>query len=594
MRDTLQRFIGAFAASLTVLALLRGAATADPIYRDDTVSGDTNWFTANNWFNATTSSYGSLPTASDDAYIGDTGYLTPAIVDIAAGGEGGAMAGTLILGNGAGTAGTLNLLPTGSLSVASFLIVGGGGTGTFHQSGGSLQAPVTGVGVGDYLNPDVPGSGTFDQTGGTHAVLTSLSEDGASALVVGGNTGSTGAYSLTGANAMLQAPSTLVGFLGGDGTFTHTAGTHLITSDYSLIGSMFPGLDFPGLFLGFGVTEDPGDEGSWIGLPSTGSYSLTGGTLTITRAPASPSFEAPIGAVVWLGTSGTGALLLGDANGTGVLNETGQTDPGVSLFLRPFPSGGDTATLQGWGTVALTGVLLNNGRVIADGYGQDRDLDLRSFSLVASEAGTEYVPLLQSDLTQAGWYAQNHGRLLLPTSTMDMGDGSYAVLWGTGPLLDGSDVGAPVNSLAILLEGILQEPPTFSIALLAPDRAEVPAGTVGNILGIWDIQMTAGELPEGTTAGLAIRYDDALAAAMGLSEDDLGLFHFTNGQWYDITAGLDTANNVVAGSWDVLSLFAVGHNIHLQQQGAIPEPASLTLLGLGALALLRRRRRPSA
>lgn len=579
-------------ASFALGSLLAGAAAAAPIYRTDAVPGDTDWFTTSNWYNEALG-IPSLPTMADDVTIGDANYLNPATVDVVVGGDGGAMAGSLALAYGAGTAATLNLLPTGSLSLAAYLAVGYGGTGTLHQSGGALQAAVTGVGI---ANLGSPGVGSFHQTGGTHAVLAPLGEGGASGLLVGFGTDASGAYSLSGADALLLTPSALVGFLGGSGAFTHTAGTHLITSDASPLDDFLPGFSFPGLFLGFGMAEDPSDEGAWTGYPSAGSYALTGGTLTLTRAPALPQIGAPIGTVVWLGTSGTGTLLLGDANATGTLNETDPPQPagdevGVSLLARPFPyEGGDSATVRGWGTVGLTGMLLNNGRVIADGYGVDRDLDLRSFSLVTSTAGLDpiYAPLLQGDGTQAGWYAQNHGRLLLPTHTLVQDPLPPLAFWGTAPDEQGQ-AGAPVNSLFIAFQG-LQEPPDLSIALLAPDHGDVPPGTTGSILGIWDIAMD-GTLPEETSAMLAIRYDDFLASALGLAEEDILIYHFDGLGWVPLTTFVDTQNHLaIAGDITSFSPFAVGLNI-TNQPAAIPEPATLALLALGGLGLLRRRRR---
>jgi len=578
-------------ASFALLSLLAGAAAAAPVYRTGAVPGDTDWFTVANWYDEALGAP-ALPTILDDVTIGDATYLTPATVDVAAGGEVGAMAGTLALAKGAGTAGTLNLHPGGSLSVASVLVVGTGGTGTLNQSGGWLQAGATAVGLGGWLGPGLSGTGSFLQTGGTHIVFPD-SDFGSGALFVGAGTGGTGAYSLGGADALLQTPSTLVGFLGGDGTFTHTAGSHLITSDSEgPNGSVGPGV--PGLFIGFGLAEDPTqeEEGSWIGLQSTGSYSLTGGTLTILRTASPIPSEPPLGAVVWLGTAGTGTLLLGDANGTGTLSEADPFQPaggevGVSLLLRPMPfDGGDTATVRGWGVTGLTGVLLNNGRVIADGYGVDRDLDLRSFSLVASFAGLDpSVPLLQGDGTQAGWYAQNHGRLLLPTYV----DGPL-VLWGTAPLGDGADeAGVPVNCLALMFQG-LQEAPPLSIALLAPDRADLPPGTTGTILGIWDIALES-PLLNGVSAELTFRYDDFLAAAIGLAEADILIYHFDGLSWVPLETFVDTeAHTAMTSGVTSFSPFAVGLNI-TNQPAAIPEPGTLALLGLGALGLLRRRRR---
>lgn len=619
------------ALAIALLGLLGGVASADPIYRDDTDPGDTDWLNANNWYNASLPSDVWMPTLSDDVYVGDTSRLATATVDIAAG-EGGALASTLTLGNDAGSSGTLRLHPGGSLNVSDGFTVGGGGLGAFVQTGGTLGSPYTLVRgtfdqtggdagalyhiVTDHLGgearqslgpgslttnvtlvgmamlpeegpPFLPAAGRFDQAGGTHTVL---AIDAMGGLGVGALPGGTGVYTLSGAEAMLAAPVTGVGVEGGNGTFLHTAGTHFITSDGWFGDPEETSALPPGLIIGSGLED--GSGGGTITDPGTGIYQLTGGSLTITRTPPVGFEEVPFGAAIWLGVGGTGTLLLGDANGTASLSETDPPTPsgdelGVSLILRPMPlTPGDAATFRGWGNVGLTGMLFNNGRVIADGYGQDRTLDLSSFALVTSAAGLEGFPLLQGDGTQAGWYAQNHGRLLLPTHT----EGN-AVLWGTAPV-EGEEQGVPVNSLAILF-GNMQDAPPLSIALLAADHGDVPAGTTGSILGIWDIQLGA-PLPDGAFADLVFRYDDLLAdqfvALLGLDELDIQVYHFDGLNWQPLSTGVDTDEHLAfVGGITSFSPFAVGWNV-TSQPAAIPEPASVVLL-LGGLAALARRRK---
>ncbi len=617
-----QRPLVSVRVAIAALAALGGLALADPVYRDNTVPGDTDWFTAANWFNPSVPSDVWLPTVNDDVYVGDTGYLATAIVDVAAAG---AVVSTLTLGNDPGSSGTLRLQAGGGLTVSNGFTIGNLGTGALVQTGGTLSSLATAVrgtfdqtggqagslyllvanplggearqslSGGDLLTsfafvglagvppegpPFLPAAGRLDQTDGTHTV-TPL--DGQGGLAVGALPGGTGAYTLSGAGAQLAAPSVGVGILGGNGTFTHTAGSHLITAD-GWFGD--PGNSSslpPGLIIGTGLDDGEGT----ITDPGTGTYQLTGGSLTVRRSP--PLGEgAPFGAAFWLGMGGTGTFLLGDASGTGFINETDPPEPtgdevGVSLLLRPMPSSpADTATFRGWGTVSISGMLLNNGRVVADGYGVDRDLDLRSFSLVTSAAGLEGFPLLQGDGSQAGWYAQNHGRLRLPTYV----EGTLA-LWGTAPVGEEAG-GSPVNSLAILFQGTQQVPP-LSIALLATDHGDVPPGTTGSILGIWDIQ---GSLPDGTSADLVFRYDDLLAALMGIAEEQLLVYHFDPDDmaWVPLDTFVDTENHfAIAGGVTSFSPFAIGLNI-TNREAAIPEPATLALLALAGLGLLARRR----
>ncbi len=614
------------ALAVTVLAVFGAQALAAPIYR---IAGDTDWFTLGSW------SSGLVPTSSDDVYIGDTGYLGTATVNIAAAG---ALANSVTLGKSDGSSsGTLRLQPGGTLALTfpgGSLTVGGQGTGAFVQTGGTLfshqtlvrgtfdqtggtatsylhnvtdnqggearqtlgpgasfSSIVTVVGMAEPGEGWIPGAGRFDQAGGTHTIV---STEGAGGLTVGYLPGGTGVYTLSGADAQLATPAAAVGFQG-TGTFLHSAGTHLITSDGFLADLTGSTTLPPALGIGVGA--------QYFG---TGSYQLTGGALTVTRTPSLQI--VPFGASIWMGIGGTGTLLLGDANGTGALSETDPPEPtgaelGVSLLLRPPLGPGLTtsaATVRGWGTVGLTGTLYNDGRVIADGYGQDRDLDLRSFSLVTSSVGPDSASLLQGDGTQAGWYAQNHGRLLLPTYTQ--GD---TVFWGTGIMAEQPYPGFPVNALQVYFEGLpeppagpapafLQEAPPLSIALLAPDHGAVPAGTTGTILGIWEIAMD-GVLPDGAYAGLAFRYDDLLADQyadlLGLDELDIQIYHFDGLNWVPLVTGVDSDAHVAYTMESVTSFspFAAGWNITIQQNGDIPEPATLTLLALGGLGLLRRR-----
>jgi hypothetical protein len=80
---------------------------------------------------------------------------------------------------------------------------------------------------------------------------------------------------------------------------------------------------------------------------------------------------------------------------------------------------------------------------------------------------------------------------------------------------------------------------------------------------------------------ICLNYDDS---GITNSEDDLRLFHYEDSVWVDVTSNLDTENNIICGTTDSLSLFAVVKITSNQPPIAEAGPDQTVAVGAGCMA----------
>ena len=478
---------------------------------------------------------------SHDQIIGDTGFGIFRQ-------EGGInrVDGTLTLGNQKGSVGRYELL-AGTID-AKQEVIGNEGSATFIMMNGVNR-------VQNSIVVGATGDGTVDHRGGTTTVANTGS-DGGIAMAV--NPGSKAAFNLSGGDVWATPQNIGVG---GDAVVVQTDGTNHTNTIV--------------------LANENG---------SSGIYRLDGGQIRLEAADAIASAATAPGTVsafydssgvvpasvtadpasqVNIGGKGDALFSLGTTNSTGAIIENNSK---ASFVIRGRPSA--SGSLVGWGTVDATGTLTNNGQVGADGHRQQRTLDLTHFSAInntienPAEGGT------------SGWFARRKGELALPGVRVLGGDGTYT--WGEDPLDPVIDL---VNSVRFGIDNAEHGGDVF-ISLLSPLRDDIPTLPAGHkFIGVW--KFDGSRLGGFDGVDLQVRYDDAMAADLGMSENLLKLWRYDDaiGQWQRINDDSfyrDTVSHLISGrSAGSLDYFAV----------SAPEPGVSVLAIVGAAALLKRRRR---
>ncbi|MFO7534934.1 MAG: hypothetical protein R6X19_04495 [Kiritimatiellia bacterium] len=355
----------------------------------------------------------------------------------------------------------------------------------------------------------------------------------AGSITLGNAAGATGTVVQTGGNVTLSGGLTMTQAAGG--------------SRYSMSGdtTSVNAPAWPGLALAHGnVFEQDGGtstvrfvefQNSPVAAPTV---RLKKGTMNITYADGIKHTQADSRCIFEMGS-----------NGIAVINETAA---GTLLTAGGYSGGSVSPRIfRGCGAVRFTGQLQNYGQVVADGWdgAEERDLDLTSFTSVTNDNGTSPV---------RGWWAVNKARLRLPAIAVASGNNAYS--WGEP---DSDATPDAVNSMRLIFSNAAAG--TLDIALLAPGRAELGA-TTGSIIGLWQLS------PSGSLAfdslSMAIRYDNAAAAGLGLTESALKLFKTVGNSWVDVstlpgvTVTVNTTTKILTASGlSSCSYFAVGTGV---------------------------------
>jgi len=437
-------------------------------------------------------------------------------------------------------------------------------SGSVSLGGGSLAAGTLAVGVA--------GEGSFEQTGGDVLISTAPASTGAGrvseptspgTLALGVESSGRGDYTLRGGT--LSAERLLVG-VAGRGKFQQTGGRS----------------QFDAVTLGVAETGN-------------GIVQLAGGDLRLrSRDLDGHSLDS----AVVIGHAGAAVLQLGGDRDAFQLVER-LPDAGVPLVVRA--TGDGDGVIHGWGKVTLTGPFVQNGRVIADGFGKSRLLDFSSNEFVTNTI--DNAPGAAN-----GWFARDGGALRLPPLRV-VGDGVYT--WGESPTDPQLDL---VNSLRLTLHDVTVGGSILVTLHSGAERAPRDLAP-SSLLALWELD--DGDVRFGS-AELTVRYDDVQLAMHGDDPTQLSLYGF-DGTWRRIDPArlaVDAERSLLLASLDrsyerlALAAIAldgadpstVGLNLLRDVPSGvsldpawtvIPEPTGGLLVLLAAAGAMLRRRRTS-
>jgi len=532
---------------------------------------------------ATVSGAGSSWTNSTQLVVGNYGSGT---LNIQAGATFGSP--NAYLGYFSGSAGTITVTGTGSswaFHTISDFYVGYSGSGTLNVEAGAqvITNPVyLGYKAGATGTIKVAGTGSLLSAGGSAmevgyngAGVLNIQEGGqviSGGGAIGVYSGSSGTVTVTGAGSKWTNGGYLEVAAYGGGSLSIQAGGQ-VSNTWASIGTG-----------GTGTTTVDGAGSTWTSSGELRVGETTNGTLNIQRGAQVKSAGTGIGyyagsrgAVtvtgagsaltnsydLYVGKSGSGTLTVADGGKVTAMSATVGTS---SSAVRLKVSGNDMLVL---GSAATAGGVSNGGTI---SFYADAFLPANAYTPISELQGRAITWSGTGSYKAVGGTWNTSAKAFTPTALTALAAGlTDTVLTGERLLVtdpgSGKRLGASFGSVAAGTH--------FSATLMGGselDALRAMAGFEGTVRSAWVFDTNfSGET--------------LLAFDIGPGVTDLAVWHFDGSAWAPFATDMltyDATSGIVDFNVTSFSGYAVS---------GVPEPATLTLLGLGSLAMLGRRRR---
>jgi hypothetical protein len=489
----------------------------------------------------------------------------------------------------------------GSLSAGRIVIGGGSGAsngrGTFTMTGGSVTASLA-----NNIGWSGASTGTLDIQGGTYT-LTNSATTGTDALLVVGN-GGTGTLLLSGGTLSVQNPDVGVVDIGrsnGSGSFT-LSGTGNLLANHLRMAERTAGTGTRTITFDGGTSTI-----TTLTLGNIGNMTVNGGTHTVTTTnfgggsfTANTNLTLPTSNVL-----GNGTINVGPA-ATLTLNTVN-----TPTEARTITKGGDgTLTVAGTQThFAGTTLVVNAGTVNenSDPNGQNiTSAATTNLNAAVSRIGTLSVTGGVTKQAAGTGNVINAGPVSIgATAKLDINNGK---------LITSSPVGSATGGVYNGTSGEIQRAYNGG-AFTGPGGLTTSAVTPTTSIGVISAATKFGVAPADTAVFAGQTVTGASTLVMYTYGGDANLDGFVSGDDYsaiDFNIATPGANGwangdfnydgIISGDdYSVIDFNIVAQGTPFPTGGAglsgvtaVPEPASLGLIGLAATALVGRRRRRDA